>query len=551
MISSDDAEQGGGTTDVSSSDLELIQDGSINQIVGLRWTSLAIPPGSTITNAYVQFSAKEAQTEATNLVIQGHAVDNAPTFQSPDGNVSTRPRTSASASWAPPAWSSGQSTTAQRTPDLKNIIQQIVSRPGWVSGNSLALIISGTGHRTAWSFNGNASLAPLLHVELLSNTPPANDGPPVARLSVAQAPSPALTVTADASASTDTDATPIASYRFTWGDGTSATTVNAPTATANHTYAAAGTYTVTLIVTDTGGKTSATVTASVTVTTSNPTNSTTAVYVGYYDTHHTSQAKPKPNPWRGATNVTFVGTPDPGTSNGWDTSCIRIDNLSASSVSVSVTVNMGSKNFALWGTQTIASGRTLILAQTGFENFDGSDTSPAGCYSCNPNMCLTQVSSVRPVVRVTSGGTTTNYIDTQQIMNTKGVDGAGCPYTGTRNDESSNWVRVFPAAAAAGQTAATDEVRAALNPVHEFSLAPLSPNPNHGDLDFEFTIPQRSPVRLGIYDLMGRLVKSYVDEVLDPGFYRGQFKLQLAAGVYFFRVSTSEGTLNRRFVLVR
>jgi hypothetical protein len=54
---------------------------------------------------------------------------------------------------------------AQRTPNLAAVIQQIVNRPGWASGNALALIVTGSGHRVADSFNGSSTGAPLLHVE--------------------------------------------------------------------------------------------------------------------------------------------------------------------------------------------------------------------------------------------------------------------------------------------------------------------------------------------------------------------------------------------------
>ena len=123
-----------------------------------------------------------------------------------------------------------------------------------------------------------------------------------------------------------------------------------------------------------------------------------------------------------------MGTPDSG-SGGWDSSGIRIDNLSTGPVTVTVTVDMGSSHFGLWGSRTIPFEGTLVLAQTGFENFDGSDTNPAGCYGCNPNLCTTQVQSTVPVVHVTMNGTTTNYYDTGQISNTHGVDMAGCPDT--------------------------------------------------------------------------------------------------------------------------
>ncbi|TMQ61754.1 MAG: PKD domain-containing protein [Candidatus Eisenbacteria bacterium] len=163
--------------------------------------------------------------------------------------MSTRPRTTASTSWVPVAWVAGEAGANQRTPDLAALIQEVVSRPGWASGNALVLIVTGSGHRCAWSFDGKPSAAPLLHVEYTTGPPPEN--PPSASLTVTQLASPPLTVNADGSGSTDVDATPIASYRFDFGDGAVVTTT-APTATAQHTYGAAGTYTVTLIVTDTG-----------------------------------------------------------------------------------------------------------------------------------------------------------------------------------------------------------------------------------------------------------------------------------------------------------
>ncbi len=179
------------------------------------------------------------------------------------------------------------------------------------------------------------------------------DNPPTARLAVSQVSSPALTVRADGSGSSDTDATPIASYRFDFGDGTGAVTTTPPTATAQHTYAAAGTYTVTLIVTDTGGKQSSPATATITV--SSTTGGPIAVYAGYYDTHHSYNIKPKPDPWQGSANVVFVGIPD-SPSGGWDTSTIRVVNLSAGSITVSVTCDIGSHHFALWSAQAVPAG---------------------------------------------------------------------------------------------------------------------------------------------------------------------------------------------------
>ena len=52
-----------------------------------------------------------------------------------------------------------------RTPDLSSIVQEIVNRSGWDSGNAMAFIIAGSGKRVTKSYDGNRHAAPLLHVE--------------------------------------------------------------------------------------------------------------------------------------------------------------------------------------------------------------------------------------------------------------------------------------------------------------------------------------------------------------------------------------------------
>jgi hypothetical protein len=175
--SADDAEEAGsGSVALTSSDLEFVTDGSTTQNVGMRFTGLSIPAGATITRAYIQFVADESQSEATNLVFAAQASDSAPTFTTTAFNVSSRPRTAATTAWSPAAWTAGQSGLDQRTPDLTPVVQEVVSRPGWASGNAMAFIVSGSGHRTAVAFDGSAANAPVLHVEYTTgssaNQPP-------------------------------------------------------------------------------------------------------------------------------------------------------------------------------------------------------------------------------------------------------------------------------------------------------------------------------------------------------------------------------------------
>jgi hypothetical protein len=163
---SDDAEEAAsGAVNLGSGDLEMVLDGGTNQTVGLRFAGISIPQGATIDNAYVQFTTQGTPIKDTTLTIQGEAADNPGTFTTSAFNVSSRSRTSASVQWVVPVWSTiGQAGPDQRTPNLWAVIQEVVSRPGWSSGNAVALIITGSGRRVARSFNSGSG-APVLHVE--------------------------------------------------------------------------------------------------------------------------------------------------------------------------------------------------------------------------------------------------------------------------------------------------------------------------------------------------------------------------------------------------
>jgi hypothetical protein len=163
---SDDAEEAeSGAVELASGDLELVDDGGL-QTVGLRFAGVTVPRGVTIRNAFVQFEVDEPTSQATSLTIAGQASDRAASFTTAARNVSARPRTTATVSWSPAAWpTEGAAGAAERTPSLAPVIQEIVSRTGWTSGNALALIITGEGRRVARSFDGQPDGAPRLRID--------------------------------------------------------------------------------------------------------------------------------------------------------------------------------------------------------------------------------------------------------------------------------------------------------------------------------------------------------------------------------------------------
>jgi len=249
----DDVEQRPtGYTDWLGATLNIPRAGSTAQTIGLRFADLALPRGATISEAWIQFRASGSTSATTSVQVSGIAQDNTATFTTAPTTVSSRPRTQAAITWTPPAWTSGQAGAAQRTSNLRSIVQEVVNRPGWRSGNALAFVMTGTGERRASSHDGTT--APVLHVTYTTGSQPANTPPTAAFTSACTA----LTCSFDGTSSSDNEG-PIAAYQWTFGDGGSATG-----ATPAHTYAAAGTYGVTLTVTDSAGATAST-THSVTV----------------------------------------------------------------------------------------------------------------------------------------------------------------------------------------------------------------------------------------------------------------------------------------------
>ncbi|HZN38536.1 MAG TPA: hypothetical protein VFD82_07010 [Planctomycetota bacterium] len=161
----DDAEELATSVTRGSSSLDLVVDGTVTQVVGIRFQNVTIPRGAVITSAYVQFTAKGTSSAPTQLSIRGHAADNAGTFGTTGGTISNRPSTAATVPWAPAPWTiNGEAGPNQRTPGLASIVQEITSRPGWNSGNAMVFVITGTGTRIASAYDNNPALASQLIV---------------------------------------------------------------------------------------------------------------------------------------------------------------------------------------------------------------------------------------------------------------------------------------------------------------------------------------------------------------------------------------------------
>jgi hypothetical protein len=152
-------------------DFELIHDADADEdrVVGIRFPDIPVPQGARIKRAYLQFTAfpEDAGSEKTDLVLHAELAVNAEPFAEVKHNITSRRKTAASVKWSPEPWTvGGERSKRQRTPDLASVIQEVVNQPDWKKGNSLVLMISGSGRRKAESCDGGGwSGTPMLYVE--------------------------------------------------------------------------------------------------------------------------------------------------------------------------------------------------------------------------------------------------------------------------------------------------------------------------------------------------------------------------------------------------
>jgi len=83
------------------------------------------------------------------------------------------------------------------------------------------------------------------------------------------------------------------------------------------------------------------------------------------------------------------------------------------------------------------------------------------------------------------------------------------------------------------------------------------PNPFNPTTLIEFDLPRRSYVRIDIYDIIGRRVRTLGDSEFAAGLHQVEWcgddysGKRVAGGVYFYRLTTAEGTETRKMMLLK
>ncbi|MBL4578145.1 MAG: CUB domain-containing protein, partial [Flavobacteriales bacterium] len=130
--------------------------GFLDCTTGLRFQTVPLPQGATITTATLSVRAYDAVSPTINTKISADDVDNSIDFSAT--KPSGRTKTTSQVDWdVSVAWSTG---TYYNSPEIKTVIQEIVNRGSWASNNSLSIIVAndgGTDNRNMSTYNENTA----------------------------------------------------------------------------------------------------------------------------------------------------------------------------------------------------------------------------------------------------------------------------------------------------------------------------------------------------------------------------------------------------------
>lgn len=151
--SADDAEQNAtGVSNINSTSLEMGELRGVSRWVGYRFDVGALPEGADITAAYIQYKAYAANSSSATHTWRAQ-VGNAARFTTATNTITSRTLTAAASTCSAPAdVHAGDSSVNQRSCSLVEPLEEALQTN---TSGYVALVMTGTGLRRAYSYNGN------------------------------------------------------------------------------------------------------------------------------------------------------------------------------------------------------------------------------------------------------------------------------------------------------------------------------------------------------------------------------------------------------------
>lgn len=180
---------------------------------------------------------------------------------------------------------------------------------------------------------------------------------------------------------------------------------------------------------------------------------------------------------------------------------------------------------------------TTLVASTGLSSVDGITKDGAGTYyylaSWSPSSRITRYTSAftSPTTVVSTGLSNPADIFYNVLTDTLGV-----PNSGSGNNTSYHYF---------GSATSINE---SVTDVFQFSVFP---NPIAKTADIKYEIAEQGNVKIELFDVTGKSVKTIVDENQSKGKHSVNFdKSSLSAGNYFFTISNANATETKKIVIV-
>ncbi len=121
----------------------VCQNGGNLSGIFMRFPGVAIPRDALILNAWMRLTAgASAGAVDPRVRVKANDVDDAvaPTTYAEAEAIRTGGQTAAFVDWTLPPWTIGDFGPDQQTPNISPVVQEIVDRPGWASGNALMVV---------------------------------------------------------------------------------------------------------------------------------------------------------------------------------------------------------------------------------------------------------------------------------------------------------------------------------------------------------------------------------------------------------------------------
>ena len=125
------------------------------------------------------------------------------------------------------------------------------------------------------------------------------------------------------------------------------------------------------------------------------------------------------------------------------------------------------------------------------------------------------------------------------------------------SDAESTWVGAMIDNVGWSVDPYVDGIEESVNLPTETALLQNYPNPFNPETRIQFTISSASHVKLEVFDILGRLVKTLFDDRLNTGEYSvvwngtDHSSNQVSSGVYFYRLTTDQGIKQQKMTLLR